>query len=185
MVCSRARVCVCVRARMRVCVSRVRRLRRPFPPDREFDGRGGRGELKHSHTWSARLLHEDGDCSDASSVPEQGRAQYRKQRFFPIERNRLHELDTPPLRHPLCWHRHRHRHWRRRNFGEVKILVLGRNRSAREKESCGPIAISPGVRAVKSPDSRTASRSRYNGFFQIRNSRRRQLMKKLQEKQKR
>ena len=33
----------------------------------------------------------------ASSVPEQGRARYRKKKFFPIERNRLHQLDAPPL----------------------------------------------------------------------------------------
>ena len=45
------------------------------------------------------------------------------------------------------------------------MVFLGRKRSARGKESCGPIAISAGVRAVQSPDSRTASPSRYNGFF--------------------
>ena len=53
----------------------------------------------------------------------------------------------------------------------LKILFLSRKRSACGKERCGPIAISTGVRAVQSPDSRTASPSRYNGFFQIQNSR--------------
>ena len=66
---------------------------------RQFPGRVAAREAcpQGPHQNLPRFMKTVIKVRGASSVPEQGRAQYRKQRFFPIERNRLHELDTPPL----------------------------------------------------------------------------------------